>query len=166
MKARTSSQVLAGLLCAATVWLLSLLTSVLGIPSWKDGVGYVNNCRNVCSLMMSSCVIFGHFQMINTHTLLPQCCKDEALTTKCHLRDGVWKHLCFCRCFHTFSRAIVLSSCTRILTHTHTHTQRFRLHSCSIQSRVERYSILRTVTLWCWLDTDLLETTQNTLQTT
>lgn len=49
------------LLYAAAVWLLSLLTSVLGIPSWTDGYGVVNNCRNVYSLMMSFCVIFSRF---------------------------------------------------------------------------------------------------------
>lgn len=93
MKARCgTSQVLAGLLYAAAVWLLSLLTSVLGIPSWNDGYGDVNNYRNVYSLMMSSCVIFGHFQMINTHTST-SVQQGQALTTKCHLRDGVWKHL-------------------------------------------------------------------------
>lgn len=143
MKARCgTSQVLAGLLYAAAVWLLSLLTSVLGIPSWKDGYGEVNNCRNVYSLMMSSCVIFGHFQMINTHTST-SVQQEPGLDNKVSPQGRCMEALkCFCRCFHTFSHSIVLSSYTLILT----HIQRVRLHSCSIQSSVESYSI-RTVTL-------------------
>lgn len=59
----------------AAVWLLLLLTSVLGIQSWTNSFGVENNCRKVYSLMMSSCVICSNFQMI-TQTPLPQCSKD------------------------------------------------------------------------------------------
>ncbi len=97
----------------------------------------------------------------STHTLLPSVQQEPGLDNKVSPQGRLMEALkCFCRCFHTFSHSIVLSSYTLILT----HTQRVRLHSCSIQSSVESYSI-RTVTLWCWLDADLLES-QNTLQTT
>ncbi len=125
MKARTSSQVLAGLLCAATVWLLSLLTSVLGIPSWKDGVGYVNNCRNACSLMMSSCVIFGHFQMINTHTST-SVRQGRGLDNKVSPQGRGMEALVFLQMFPyflTLYRSLFMHSHTNTHTHTHTHRE-------------------------------------------
>lgn len=96
-----TSQVLAGLLYAAAVWHLSLLTSVLGIPSWKDGYGDVNNCRNVYSLMMSSCMIFGRSQTISTSTSVQQ---GPGLDNKVSPQGrGMEALKCCCRCFHTFS---------------------------------------------------------------
>ncbi len=121
MKARCgTSQVLAGLLYAAAVWLLSLLTSVLGIPSWKDGYCDVNNCRNV---LLAYDVILCDLWSISkwsTHTLLPQCSKNQALTTKCHLRDGLWKHLVFLQMFPYF---LTLYRSLFIHSHTNTHTE-------------------------------------------
>lgn len=111
-----------------------------------DGYAGVNNCRNVYSLMMSSCVICSPFQMINTHThtftSLPW---QQSVTSG----TWVWEHLSAVADVSILSHTPSFPLHTLLNEHTHRHTHTLtHMRSCCIQSSAE--SSKRTVIMLAW----------------